>query len=99
MHGGQHGKHLGRQLPLYILDLSSEHEGLQDLMQPVYDHHTLLHGHIILAPWCILAKAVPKPLRKLILVIEHLNADKLVQFSASWLSEVYTEAACQGRLA
>lgn len=81
MYGGQHGKHLGRELPLDILDLSPEHEGLQNLMQPVYDHHTLLHGHIILTARCILAKAVPKPLRKLIFVIEHLNADKVVQFS------------------
>ena len=95
VHVVQHGKHLGRQLPLHILDLSPEHEGLQDLMQPVYDHHTLLHGHIILTARCILAKAVPEPLRKLILVIKHLKADKVDQF-ASALSVVYSEAACQG---
>ena len=68
-------RHLGRKLALYVLHLSPEHEGLQDLMQAMDDDHALLHGNIILPArsWSSLAKAIPEPLCKLVLVIKHLQ--------------------------
>lgn len=68
-------QYLGRKLSLDILHLAPQHEGLQDLMQTVDDHHTLLHGNIVLASssWSGLAKAVPKPFGKLVLIIKHLQ--------------------------
>ena len=73
---GEEGEeHLGGQFALHILDLAPEHEGLQNLVQPVNDHHPLLHGHVVLpcSPWGSPAKAVPKPFGKLVLVIKYLG--------------------------
>ena len=69
-------QHLWWQLPFHILHLPPEHEGLQNLMQAVDDHHTLLRGNIILPSRSrsSLTKAVPKPLCKLVFVIKHLQA-------------------------
>jgi len=73
--------YLGGKLALNILYLAPEHEGLQDLMQSVDDNHSLLHGHVILpsSPGCSLAKAVTKPLCKLVLVIKYLRSAAKVQ--------------------
>ena len=53
------------------------------------DHDPLLHGHIILAAhaWCSLAKAVTKPLCKLILVIKDLQVQQVIQFHCSMLAD------------
>ena len=66
--------HLGWELALHVLDLAPEHEGLQDLVQAVDDDHALLHGHVVLPPrpGGRLAKAVAKPLSKLVLVVKDL---------------------------
>lgn len=67
--------YLGRQLALNVLDLPAQHEGLQDLVQAVDDHHALLcRQPLIRAAACSsFAQRIPEPLRKGCLVIKHLR--------------------------
>jgi hypothetical protein len=69
--------HLGGKLPLDVLHLPPQHEGLQDLVQPVDDHHALLRLEDVRAsaqsPRPLLRQRLPKPLRERGLVIKDLQ--------------------------
>ena len=64
--------YLGWELALHILDLPPQHEGLQDLVQPVHHHHPLLGLQPVVRP-CAAVLAVPKPLAEDLLVVKHLH--------------------------
>ena len=64
--------YLGRELALNVLNLPPQHEGLQDLVQPVHHHHPLLRLQPVVRP-CAAVLAVPKPLAKDLLVVKHLH--------------------------
>lgn len=68
--------HLLRQRALHVLDLAPQHEGLQDLVQPVDDHHPLL-----LQPLCAAvvaaAQRLPEPVVEGRLVVEYLEHTQL----------------------
>ena len=73
---GRSGGDLGRQLGLNILDLTPEHEGLQDLMQAMNHDNSLLSLQpliLLLGALCSLPQGVPKPFCERTFVIKDLQ--------------------------